>query len=143
LRDLLDVPWKETQYFAPVVAGGAMILYLFLRRPSLEWKRAASPLILLSVIAAPFGWSYDQIVLLVPYLQMLVWLACSESYSRLDRSVILSGLVLYSGGLFVMNLLYVDELYKFWLAWLLGACFLFAGRRAGEPWGYHRPPRSR
>ncbi len=138
LRELLHVPWQESQYLAPAVAAGAVILYLFLRRPSLDWKRAASPLILFSVIAAPFGWSYDQIVLLVPYLQMLVWVAHSESYSRLDRGVILSGLVLYSGGLFVMNLLYVDELYKFWLAWLLGACFLFARRRAVERWGDHR-----
>jgi hypothetical protein len=44
------------------------------------WVQAT---VLISVITAPFGWGYDVIVLLLPLLQMVIWIA-EGRYNRLE-----------------------------------------------------------
>ncbi|RME49119.1 MAG: DUF2029 domain-containing protein [Chloroflexi bacterium] len=135
IRGLLGVQAPQVQYLAPGLAGLLLLLYLLRARPALDWQQAVSPLLLLSVATAAYAWTYDQIVLLVPYLQLIVWLSDEEDYSTLYAATIAGGIVTYLGILLIQNLLRVNGVYQFWTSWVLAGTYAYA-------WLYRNPPRS-
>ena len=129
LRGLAGIQTSQVQYLAPAVTGLLATGYLWRAKPSIAWKRAISPILLLSLATAPFGWTHDQIVLLVPYLQLIAWLRHESTFKATERAVVISGLALYSGALVALNLLKVGELYKFWTLWVLVGTYAYAWLR--------------
>jgi hypothetical protein len=68
LGTLLRLLFGWEQYWLPFLPSllGALglVIWLWRQRGVWKWERAAIPLLLASVMAAPYGWSYDQLVLL-------------------------------------------------------------------------------
>lgn len=129
LRGFAGIQTPLVQYLAPAVTGLLTAAYLLYRRPAIVWEHAMSPILLLSVATAAYGWTYDQIVLLVAYLQIVSWLVNKDQYSTADRTVVVAGLILYSGILIAQNLLRINELFFLWAPWSLGAVYLYAWSR--------------
>jgi hypothetical protein len=94
-----DIP--QAQFVPAIVAGLALLCYLLIRRPALNWKVATGPLLLASVVTAAYGWSYDQIVLLVPYLEMIAWITVGWKSSK--RKSVLIGCVMLMLGFLVLQ----------------------------------------
>jgi hypothetical protein len=66
--------------FLPLaIALPAVAVYWWLRRKDWNWTVELPRLVLVSLIAAPYGaWAFDLVLLLVPVVQGAVWLAVAE-----------------------------------------------------------------
>jgi hypothetical protein len=81
--------------------------------------------LLISVITAPFGWGYDAIVLLIPILQIAVWLA--EGRFALQTTWFLVAALLLTDALaFVQRSVMQSEVEVFWLPLAIMAIYLTA-----------------
>ncbi len=127
---LSDSLW--VQFLPGVVCAVALLVYLMFRSPHIHWRTAISPLLLISVATAPYGWTFDQIVLLVPYLQIVNQLWDGLTYLTPRSGVILAGLAFYSGGLITQNLLHLNAIFQFWPVWILLGIYVWSirGRQA-------------
>ncbi|MCP5095081.1 MAG: DUF2029 domain-containing protein [Chloroflexi bacterium] len=81
--------------------------------------------LLVSVITAPFGWNYDVIVLLMPLLQLIVWLF-EGKYGRLQTIFIATLLILVDWLVIRQRTRGMSELYLFWFPLSLAAIYLWA-----------------
>lgn len=130
----------ETPTFGGIVADltgwtvfkliGIILLPLAL----LAWLREGSRLdprtmvdvtLLASVITAPFGWSYDFVILLIPLLRIVVWMA----EGLLPRAqVILLAIVLVGADAFSYYERFASpsEIYFSWIPWLIAVTYAFA-----------------
>jgi hypothetical protein len=76
------------------------------------------------VALAPFGWSFDQILLLPMMLQLIAW------NRRLKHRWLSVGLILLYAIPFAMRLAQVDEFEYVWVPWLTLGLYWIASRRA-------------
>lgn len=85
-----------------------------------------------SIITAPFGWSYDFVVLLVPLFTMLVWMA--EGGLTCHEVSVISGLMLLADVLiFYQRVAGPPEFYFFWIPLVMAAFYAWiAARRQVE-----------
>jgi hypothetical protein len=81
-----------------------------------------SVLTILSLITAPFGWSYDFIVLLVPILHMLS-LAANGAVSRSDVAIILVAGLAADMAAYYQRIVIENELYFFWIPVVVGGLY--------------------
>ena len=88
--------------------------------------------ILLSLITAPFGWSYDQIVLILPMIRICLWLVKGEA-SRLERLVVFALLVALYAINFYLRVITINEMLYFWtplaVAGIYAYCWLRGSRQ--------------
>lgn len=131
LRGLIGPGARGLGPVIAAVVGVGLLATLLIRRPALDWRSALGPLLLLSVATAPYGWCFDQTVLLVPYLAILGW-AARPTIEPVKRVGIVAGLVLINAVLMAQNNRVVAEVYLFWTPWALGALSLYA-RPIGRP----------
>lgn len=117
--------------FLPAMLGCVWALaYFWPRRHTWDWLRNGSPVMLVSIVLAPFGWLFDQ-VLAIPALldgayrtrssTMLVLLAAGSVLVTVDS---LWGVNFFSA----FNLWTAPA----WLAWYVGACLLGVRAKAGN-----------
>jgi len=121
------------QFVPAIVAGLSLLGYLTLKRPALNWKTALSPLLLISTPTAAFGWSFDYIVLLVPYIQIIIWLTGGQAVAIRYKATLVASLLLIAALMVIQNLLKTNDAFFFWMPWALGAAYLYAhaGRSIG------------
>lgn len=96
-------------------------------RTSANWdlRTLVDVSLLVSVITAPFGWSYDFVVLLIPLLRIVVWMA-DRVFPR--AQVILLALVLIGADVFSYyeRIASPSEIYFSWIPWLIAFAYGFA-----------------
>lgn len=93
-----------------------LLLWLFHRQGSqVADANLISLTLLLSIVSAPFGWSYDQIVLLFPLLQLILWIFEGRIRSRLVAALLLLALIGLNLLSYALRLQSVHEVYYFWL----------------------------
>ena len=114
----------------PVALASVWALgYFWTRRKQWDWMKHGSPLMLVSILAAPYVWLYDQ-VLVIPALLQAVYL--THSRNMLVTLALLSALVecaLFGNALKPAALyLWTPWTAPAWLAWYLVAC-----ASTGEP----------
>ncbi len=113
--------WDRTwlQYVPALIVGPLVLIALCGQRFALVWRDIASPLLLLSVPTAAYGWSFDQLVLLLPYLQVVGWLRERHHGNHIFSLVVAIGLLTTSALLFLINWRIKDDLYLIWgpLSW--------------------------
>jgi hypothetical protein len=118
---------QEWAQFLPPLLGAAFVLgYLLVKRPVLDWRKSAGPLLLISVPTAAYGWPFDQVVLLVPYLEIIVWIVEGSIVGTVQKALILAGLLLIAAGMVTQNLLAVTDLFFFWVPLALAAVYVAA-----------------
>jgi hypothetical protein len=118
----------QVQFLPPLVFGLALLGCLLVKRPSLDWRAAAGPLLLASVPTAAYGWSFDQIVLLVPYLELIRWVADGRIKGTRKRALVIAALVALIVATLGQGLLVQSEHFFFWPPLALAAVYAYAWR---------------
>jgi hypothetical protein len=117
------------QFLPAVVAGLSLLAYLSIKRPSLDWRTAAGPVLLASVPTAAYGWSFDQIVLLVPLLEVLRWVADERIRGARPRALVIGALGALAIAMLVQAWRVREEHFFFWGPLALAAIYLYAWLR--------------
>jgi hypothetical protein len=107
-------------------------------RPAIDWKRALGPLLLVSVPTAAYGWSYDQVVLLVPYLEIVSKATGTPALEAGRRRALFASLLAITLVMAAQNRLNVSDDAYFWAPWALASVYLSA-RLCGELKGREVP----
>lgn len=81
--------------------------------------------LLLSMIAAPFGWSYDFIVLIVPLLHMVIWVLNRE-LDPANSILLLVGLFFFIAAMYYQRTVMNNEVQFFWVPFVMGGLYLYA-----------------
>lgn len=81
--------------------------------------------VLISVITAPFGWSYDVIVLLLPLLQIFIWIV-EGRYNRLEAVGWTALLIAINLGAIYQRTFNISELQAYWLPIALAFTYFLA-----------------
>ncbi len=84
-----------------------------------------------SVIAAPFGWSYDFVVLIVPLSRVVVWIV-EGKFKRADALAIAALLLVVDVLMYYERIISPPEIYFFWVPLALAAVYAYAQTREGE-----------
>jgi hypothetical protein len=121
----LERGWLQ---FVPLLVGlFGFGLWLWRRRGPWCWQDVTSPLLLASALTTPYGWSYDQVVLL-PVVVDLV--ARQRGAPRGQQLAVVGALVAFQAGLWLLNQLGVNEVFYVWHAPALACLFWWGSRRA-------------
>jgi hypothetical protein len=122
------------QFLPPLLGCAGLAVYWLRCRPPFQWKTDLGPLLLFSVPTAAYGWAYDQLLLMVPYLTIILWLLEPGLLTARHKALAIAGLVVIAAGMVTENLYGVPEVFFFWPPWFLGAIYLFVwqARRSGS-----------
>lgn len=87
--------------------------------------------LLLSIITMPFGWSYDFVVLLLPLMNILLWIVSSRSglhlLDRLVAAALLLGMYLVY---YYQRILTPSELFFYWIPVVIAGIYFWLYRRS-------------
>ena len=125
LRGLYGAEFAWLQFFPALVAAFSVVVFLLYRRPTVHWPNDALPILLISIPTSMYGWSFDQVILLPIYLQIVAWVFQRKEASRLSRWLLAGGLILMNGVLLLQNQLKIDDLFFFWPPLALGLLYLY------------------
>ncbi|OQZ00042.1 MAG: hypothetical protein B6D41_00405 [Chloroflexi bacterium UTCFX4] len=141
LGGILDVAfgWRWSKLMCLVVLPLAIGVW-WRYRWKIDLYTIVDVTLLVSVITAPYGWSYDLIVLLVPLLHVVAWVVNGE-FNRAPAILFAAGLVLFYGLMFYQRTLISNEVEFFWVsiaaAGAYAACYAIKRKSArvslGEP----------
>lgn len=84
--------------------------------------------ILVGLIVSPIGWSYDQVMLLLPLLSVFEWMV-NGSLTKQDAIVITVALILADALSFYERVLQLGEVWYFWIPLAVTGLYGFAWRR--------------
>jgi hypothetical protein len=113
------------QFVPPILGCIGAIAFWFLRRPQFDWKAIMGPLLLVSVPTAAYGWAYDQVLLMVPYLTIVYWLLDKASLTPIQKALAVAGLIAIAAGMVTENLYGIPEVFFFWPPLVLAAIYLY------------------
>jgi hypothetical protein len=119
------------QYLPSLLGGTALLLYLVFRPTRLSWRTSLSPLLLLGVATASYGWAFDFVVLLVPYLEIVGWVTAPRTLTVRQRTAVLASLLAIAAGMTAQNILVQRMECYFWMPWALGLLYVFVRRARG------------
>jgi hypothetical protein len=131
LRALVG-PERAWLQFLPFIVGLAGLAIWFWRRHGpWVWANLASPLLLCSVLTTPFGWSFDQIVLLPVVLDLVARLRRAKP---VQQATALGLLGLFQLALLTQNYYQFGDHFSVWYAMALAVLYCwFRNRvRGGE-----------
>lgn len=111
------------------VAGLLIAIAIWWKRGK-TWERRTliDASVLAGVMIAPFGWSYDQIVLLFPLLRLLGWVA-DGSLARTDAISVTLVLLIINAITFYQRILTTNEVWFFWVPLVVAMVYTFAWQR--------------
>jgi hypothetical protein len=114
------------------VAGLLVALLLWrLRGKSWDQRSMIDVSILAGSMLAPVGWSYDQVMLLVPLLHVLEW-AADGSLAGRDAALVSSALIIANALTFYQRSFELSEVWFFWVPLAAAAIYIYARRRKKE-----------
>ena len=115
------------QFVPPVLSLGWFLPFTARCRERWDWHADASPVILVSLMTTAYGWIYDQIVLLVPIVQLGAMVARSERPR--DHLPLVAGYVAINAAILAMNVRDADPFWYIWVPFAF-AGWWWVGRRA-------------
>jgi hypothetical protein len=95
------------------------------RQSSLNLPDLVASTLLLSLISAPFGWSFDVIIFLVPLLQLLLWMIEGKIAQHRSLAILLLFVAANGVTLYQRSLQLRDD-YFFWFP-IVMACLYWWG----------------
>lgn len=101
-------------------------VYLAWFRPNLDAKSVVAFLTLLTVPLTFFGWSYDQVILLIPIAQLFAWVSLSEGKTHKRWFSILLALPVFA--YYIHFSLTQNDLYLIWFPFSLWIVYYLAWR---------------
>jgi hypothetical protein len=114
--------------FVPTGLGTLWLLHYYrCNRHTWTWRERLPLLLFVGYLTTPYGWIYDQVILLIPLVQLAVW--ASERRPAVGLSL-LAGFVVVNVVAVLMNVLRFEE-YRFW--WLAPVLFVtYLALRSGS-----------
>lgn len=116
------LPWLKL--LPSLFAGLGLLAWLWRRRGSWQWPALASPLLLLSVPTAIYGWSFDFVVLLPVIFEMV---ASTYGARSAGKIIVLAGFVVFQLLLVAQRRIYPREMFSVWYP--LALCALYVWTR--------------
>jgi len=126
LRILLGWEHRWLQFFPSVILSLATLICLIVKAAEFDWDQAISPILLISVPTAAYGWSFDQVVLLIPYIQVISLIVQNGRERIASSAPVLLVLLLTNGLMCWQNWRGLDDLYQFWAPLALGAIYIYS-----------------
>jgi hypothetical protein len=111
LRIFLGIDGQWVQLVPTLLAGLGLIVWLRRRRGAWYWDKITSPLLLASALTAPFGWTFDWLVLLPVAVDLV---ARVRSVSSAQRVLAVGFLAMFQLALYLQSLLRLNYLFDFW-----------------------------
>jgi hypothetical protein len=95
------------------------------RRDQISMPVLVAVSLLVSVISAPFGWNYDVVVLLIPTIQVIVWIF-ERQFDWMKTAVLLLLLLTINYFNFQQRTQAMSEVYLFWVPLALAVIYVLA-----------------
>jgi len=95
-----------------------------------EWDRRTliDVSILIGIIASPIGWSYDQVMLLIPLLRVLEWMV-NGAFAQRDAIALVLVMVIANAITIYERILGPGDVWYFWVPLVAIGIYLFAWQR--------------
>ncbi len=127
LGDFLTVTfgWQHADFMGIIILP-LMIVWWWFKRSKINFNEPLQITLVISMITAPFGWGYDAIVLIIPILQVVVWIV-DKSYTKTVSILHIAGIILIDAFAFYHRTVMQNEVEVFWIPLAIGAVY-FAAR---------------
>ena len=124
-----DVSWLQV---LPPLVGVVWLAFHWRRcEGAWEWRDEMPVVLLASLVTTAYGWIYDDIVLLVPVMQVAV--AVLAGRTRTSPAFIVGGYLLVNAGIVAMNVVRVEPVWYVWAPFAFAAWYAMARMRAVAP----------
>lgn len=126
LGDFLTVSfgWKRAEFMGIIILP-LMIVWWWFKRAKIDFNELLQITLIISVITAPFGWGYDAIVLLIPVLQIVVWVL-DKSYTKTVSILLIASIILIDAFAFYHRTVMENEVEVFWIPLAIGFVYFTA-----------------
>ncbi|MCP4358996.1 MAG: DUF2029 domain-containing protein [Chloroflexi bacterium] len=121
--------WEEAVLMSLLVLP-LSIIWWWTQKDRLLLTELTHITVFISIITAPFGWGYDAIILMIPILQIIVWVF-EGHYSRTMNILLIGSLVLIDVSAIYQRTRMNNEVFAFWLPIILAFLYLLARRQKG------------
>jgi hypothetical protein len=111
LREIFGAEKFSLQFVAPMLGVGWLVAFWQRKKEAWDWTVQMPVLAFVSLITSPFSWTHDQVILLLPLLEVVV-LVVNAPDRKLLKALILAWLVLNTG-MIVLHFWYPDC----WFIW--------------------------
>jgi len=88
--------------------------------------------LMVGLVVSPIGWSYDQVILLLPLLRVLSW-AVDGSLSKKASTALVAGLVFANLAAYVQRTLSPSDVGFFWVPLFVLGVYFIAWQRTRKP----------
>jgi hypothetical protein len=103
--------------FTPVCIGLAWgLMYFSKHKKNWDWMQHAPIVIIVSLLTAPFAWTYDLIFLIMPLI-IVIGQLFSQSISAIPKAVIMGSYTILN----ILVFIFYAQTHDFWLFWLTPA----------------------
>jgi len=117
--------------FLPLLAGALWFLWYWRRqRRAWRWAEEMPLLLVVSLATTPYGWEYDQVVSLLPILQVAIWMVIVPWAPA--STLLVMGYLAFNGLVLAMNVARINAVWYLWLAPAFLLWYLIARSRLGR-----------
>lgn len=112
------------KYLWIVILGLSIVIWWFYGK-AWDLRSLIDVSLLIGMVVSPIGWSYDQIMLLIPVFSIFLWMIKGE-IGKQDQWIIILVLVAMNGFSFYQRSLAVNDVWFVWLPMLTGLLYGYA-----------------
>lgn len=116
----LQFGWHWARLLGVAILPVVVIIWLF--RPPREMSRLVEVTLFLSIISAPYGWSYDHVLLLIPLVHVMIDLM-ESGIPRVYSLLWMSLLILVDAAIFWTRTTARNDVYFFWVPLVVAAIY--------------------
>lgn len=131
LGGLLDLVfgWRWAKLMGVLILPLTVMLWWALGRTrnigSLSGRTLVDVTLICSVITAPFAWSYDFIVLLVPLVRVISCIVGGKLH-RVESAMLVLGLIAMELAIFYQRVLAPSEVFYAWVPWVVAVMYVYS-----------------
>jgi hypothetical protein len=111
LREIFDAEQFALQYVAPLLGIAWLVIYWKRKHGAWDWLQQMPVLAFVSLITSPYAWTHDQVILLLPLLEIVI-LALNRPKRKLIMPILL-GWLLLNAATIILHFWYPDC----WFIW--------------------------
>jgi hypothetical protein len=117
------------QFVPPALSLFWFVPYWRRHRQGWQWRERVSAVLIVSLATTAYGWIYDQIVLLVPVIEVAMTLVGADRPARLSIAI---GFLVINAAILAMNVADADPFWYIWVPFAFGGWWAMAMKRARE-----------
>lgn len=107
------------------------MLIWFWRGKDMDTRTLIDSTVIIGLIVSPVGWSYDQIMLLLPILRIFEWVY-SRSFNKWEAVFVITILIITDSFTFYQRSLGFSDVWFFWVPMMVAAVYVYTRNRSKE-----------